>query len=94
MDKKNLIRTVLLAELLLLVPLAGMQISEDWNWSLSDFIIASVLLAGFGVGCNLVLSGLKNNRRRTIVGALLVLVMLVLWVEMAVGLFGSPIAGS
>src|SRR3989344_941519 len=47
--RKKIIRSILAAELVLLIPLAAMQFSDEWDWHLSDFIIVGILLAGVGV---------------------------------------------
>lgn len=79
---------------ILLLPLIGMQVSRDVNWSGFDFIIASVLLFGTGLAIETVLRKVKTTRYRIIVvGGLLFLLFLV-WAELAVGIFGTPFAGS
>ena len=42
-------RVALVTAAILLVPLVGMQISHDVDWSLADFVIAGVLLGGSGL---------------------------------------------
>lgn len=94
MKTKQIIRSVLAAELILLVPLIAMIFSDDAQWSVSDFIIVGVLLAGVGIGYQLIVTGIKNNSKQAALGIVLAALMILLWIEMAVGLFGSPIAGS
>ena len=94
MKKKNIIRNMLVAQLVLLVPLVAMQFSEEWDWKVGDFIIVGVLLAGVGFAYELILHGLKNNLRQALMGAGLAVVMVLIWVELAVGIFGTPFAGS
>lgn len=94
MKKQRIIRSILVAELLLLVPLIGMQFSDEWGWNLFDFIIASILLAGIGISFELMTSGIKSNPKLTVAGVILTLLMLLTWAELAVGLFGIPFAGS
>jgi mannose/fructose/N-acetylgalactosamine-specific phosphotransferase system component IIC len=94
MKKQSIIRSILAAELVLLVPLIAMQFSDEWDWKLSDFIIIGMLLAGVGFAYQLIVNGLKSNFRHVVMGFILAAVMILLWVELAVGIFGSPIAGS
>lgn len=95
LNRKYVIRSILLTELLLLVPLLGMLVSDDWNWSLSDFIIAGILLAGVRGGTLLFVAGLRAHKQHlTIIGAVTAFVLILLWIELAVGLFGSPLAGN
>ena len=79
---------------LLLIPLVAMQFSEEVNWNLFDFIIAGVLLTGTGLLIEYVSRRVSGLRRRKIIIAGIVLVFVLLWAEMAVGIFGSPIAGN
>lgn len=94
MSRQNIIRSVLTAELVLLVPLVAMWFTEEVDWGVADFIIASVLLAGIGVACQLIVTSVKNNTRQVAIGIALGAAMVLIWVELAVGLFGSPFAGS
>jgi hypothetical protein len=46
MQKKDFLIVALAPLPVLLIPLVGMMISEEWKWTLSDFVAAWVLLAG------------------------------------------------
>lgn len=79
--------------MLLLLPLIAMQFTDEVNWMLSDFVVAGVLLFGTGLACELVIRTVKKiNYRIAICVALLVLFLLV-WAELAVGIFGTPFSG-
>lgn len=94
MNKKSIIRSILAAELILLVPFIAMFFTEEVDWKLPDFIIIGVLLAGVGFGAELVINGIKNNSRQVVIGVILAATMILIWMELAVGIFGSPFAGS
>lgn len=94
LKKENIIRSVLAAELVLLIPLVAMQFSDEWDWGVADFIIVSILLAGVGFGFQLIVAGAKNNSRQVAIGIVLAAAMILTWMELAVGIFGSPLAGS
>jgi hypothetical protein len=94
MEKKNIIRSILVVELFLLVPLVGMQLGDEWNWGVADFIIGGILLAGVGVGAQMIITGMKTNPRRAVIGIVLAAAMVLVWAELAVGIFGTPFAGS
>jgi len=49
---------------LLLIPLIGMTISDDINWSPFDFIIMGFLLTLLGIGINFVINRIKNFKNR------------------------------
>jgi len=93
-ENKRLIGIVLTVAALLLLPLIAMQFTAEVNWTLSDFIIAGVLLLGTGLLCELVLRKVKKREYRIALCAGLLLALFLVWVELAVGLFGTPFAGS
>jgi hypothetical protein len=78
--------------LILLVPLAAMQFTDQVAWTLADFVAAGVLL--FGAGLAYVLLTRKAHGRRVAIAVAIALVLLVVWAELAVGVFGTPWAGS
>ncbi|MFD0976700.1 hypothetical protein [Salinimicrobium gaetbulicola] len=80
--------------LLLMVPLLAMQFTNEVNWTLSDFVIAGILLSVTGLAIELVLRNVKTTKNRLIFCGIVLLVFLVIWAELAVGIFGSPFAGS
>ena len=94
MKAQNIIRSVLAAELVLAVPLLAMMFSNEVNWGVADFITAGILLAGIGVAYQLIAYGVKNNSRQAAIGVVLAVAMVLAWVELAVGIFGTPFAGS
>lgn len=80
--------------LLLLIPLIAMQFSDEVNWTASDFLIMGGLLLGLGLLIDLILRKVKTkNARIYLVIGILVLFLLV-WAELAVGIFGTPFSGS
>jgi hypothetical protein len=80
--------------LLLLTPALAMQFTSEVDWSASDFIIMGVLLAVLGLGIEAVMRMLRDWPARLAASAAVVLVFLAVWVELAVGVFGTPFAGS
>lgn len=82
------------AGLLLLVPLVAMQFTNEVNWTFSDFTVAGVLL--FGTGGLIELAMRKINKVSTRVWVILgiLIVLFLVWAELAVGIFGTPFAGS
>ncbi len=93
-QNKRLTAIVASVILILLIPFTAMQFTEEVNWSLSDFIAAGVLLLGTGLLCELVLRLVKQTRYRIVLIAILLVVLALIWIELAVGLFGTPMTGS
>ena len=79
---------------LLLIPMATMLISDEINWSIFDFLVMGVLLFSFGISINLVLNNTKNSKIRITLFTFLILIFSLIWIELAVGIFESPFAGS
>lgn len=77
----------------MLVPFIAMQFTSEVNWELGDFVIAGVLLLVTGLMVELVLRKTSNKYRFPVLAAIVLLFLLV-WAELAVGIFGTPFAGS
>ena len=79
---------------MLLIPLIGMTITDEINWSQFDFIIMGSLLIFLSIGINFVSNRTKNLKNRVLYIGILVIIFMLIWAELAVGLFGTPFAGS
>jgi hypothetical protein len=93
-NNKRLAGIVLTVVLLLLIPLVAMQFTGEVNWTLSDFVVMGILLLGTGLMCELVLRKVKKPKYRIILCGVLLVVLVLIWIELAVGIFGTPFAGS
>lgn len=94
MKNKRLIGIVVAVGLLLLIPFMAMKFTGEVNWSPVDFITAGVLLLGTGLAIELVLRNVKKLRYRLAICAAILLGLFIVWAELAVGLIGTPFAGS
>lgn len=79
---------------LLLIPLVVMQFTDEGDWGVRDFIIMGVMLLGTGLLLELVLRKVKSLKNRILIGGAILLGFFLIWAELAVGIFGTPIAGS
>jgi len=84
----SIFRVVLGTAAILLVPLI-----LRWPWSVSDFVVMGVLIFGAGSALELVRTR-ANKKYRLAIAAAVIIAFLLIWMELAVGLFGSPFAGS
>jgi hypothetical protein len=84
---------VLIVAILLLIPLIAMQFTNEVNWNLLDFIVSGVLLLGTGLLCEFVLRKVKKIRLRIVICVALLIMLLLIWAELAVGIFGSLFSG-
>lgn len=78
---------------LLLIPLIAMHYSDEVHWTLIDFAIMGVLLLVAGMWTKKVVKRVKSFPRRATYIILIILLFLLVWAEMAVGIFGTPLAG-
>ena len=76
------------------MPLVAMRVSDEVNWGAEDFIVAAALLVGLGSAFELYIKKIPSRRSKYLYVALLLLGGVLLWAELAVGIFGSPIAGN
>jgi hypothetical protein len=93
-QNKRLIGIVLTVVLLLLIPLIAMQFTNEVDWGPFDFAIMGVLLLSTGLACEFVMRKVQSIERRLLICGAILLVFFLLWAELAVGIFGTPFAGS
>lgn len=93
-QNKRIIGMALTVAMILLIPIIAMQFTDEVNWNRSDFIAAGVLLLGTCLMCELVIRMVKNLKYRIALCGALVLILIMIWLEFAVGVFGTPFAGS
>lgn len=95
MTNQNFRLTLIIAAVaLLLIPYVAMKLTDDVKWSGFDFIVAGVLLFGTGLACEIVLRLVKKLEYRIAICAAILTGLLIVWAELAVGIFGTPLAGS
>ena len=78
---------------ILTIPLIVMQFNKDVRWTGLDFWVAGFLLSATVLGIDLILRKIPNKNARVFSLLLVVIALLLIWAELAVGIFGSPIAG-
>lgn len=93
-QNKRLAGIIFTAGLLLLVPFVAMQFTNEVKWTPFDFIVAGFLLFGAGLLLELIMRKAKSAKSRIVLCAVLFVVFFLIWAELAVGIFGTPFAGS
>jgi O-antigen/teichoic acid export membrane protein len=94
MKNKRIRIIILITIILLLIPLIAMQFTDEVHWTLYDFIIAGVLLLGTGCIIDFLIRKIKNVKYRIAIIIAVLIVVLLIWAELAVGIFGTPIQGN
>jgi hypothetical protein len=94
--KKNkvLIIIVCITCLVLLIPLIAMQFTDEVNWKAGDFIIAAILLIGTGLIIEFPVRKVKRKTYRLLIVLTVLIILLLIWAELAVGIFNTPLSGS
>lgn len=91
---KRLFIILSLTTSLLLVPYISMFFTNEVNWSRKDFILAGIILLSTGLTIELVIRKVNKKRNQLILLMCILALLLILWIELAVGVFGTPLAGS
>ena len=85
---------VLSIGVLLLIPLGFMLFTDQVQWSFLDFVIMAVLLGILGFMIELTLRYVNQPKMKIVLSLIIIAIVLLIWLELAVGIFGSPIAGN
>jgi hypothetical protein len=81
---RSVVGVALATALILLIPLLA-----NWPWTLSDFVIAGVVIFGTGLTYVLVARKAGNVAYRAAVGVALAAAFLLIWINLAVGIIGD-----
>jgi hypothetical protein len=80
---------------LLTLPYIAMKLGADGvDWKTLDFVIAGVLLFGAGIAIEVALRLITKWEYRIAACVAILIGLAVVWAELAVGIFGTPLAGS
>jgi len=94
MNPKRLLIILGVVVLLLSIPFIAMQFTTEVDWKLLDFVIMGVLLFSTGLVLDFVLRKAKSTSQRILLLAAVLIVFFLIWAELAVGILGTPFAGS
>ena len=94
MNSRSLKTILISVVFILLIPFISMQFSDEVNWGPLDFVVAGVLLLSTGLIFDLVIRKIKNRNYRITIIIVLLLALLLIWAELAVGVFGTPFGGN
>ena len=89
-----MIRILYIVGTILLIPFIAMQLTNEVNWSLFDFIIMGAMLTITGLLGEIIFKKVKKYKNRVALYVVVAIIFLLIWAELAVGIFGTPFAGS
>jgi len=84
---RDLLRVVVVTAAILMIPLVAMQFTNEVAWDLFDFAVAGTLIGVTGLLFVALLRAVSNPTYRTVGGAVLAGLFLLVWAELAVGIF-------
>jgi len=84
----------LVSLVLFVVWIAGRLNPTEVQWTGFDYLVAGLLLAGLGLSIEWTLRRCRQHKTRWWIIALILVIFALLWLELAVGIFGSPFAGT
>ena len=64
------------------------------NWDLFDFAAAAIIIGILVLAIRFITRSIKQTKTRWVLIGVTVVLVALLWAELAVGIFGSPLAGS
>lgn len=94
MQYKKSVLIWLIPLFILSIPLIAMSFTDEVNWTFMDFLLAGILLFGALGTLEVVRKKIKNGILRYILWAVILTALILIWVELAVGLFDSPFGGN
>lgn len=94
MKNKRLIIIVSIVVFLLLIPLIAMQFTDVVHWTLFDFMMAAVLLLGTGLAIDIISRKVKRIKYQIVLSLAILVMLFLIWAELAVGILGTPLAGN
>ena len=93
-QNKRLFGILLTVAFILSIPLVAMQFTNEVDWGLFDFVVMGILLTGTGLMVELVIRKIRKPENRFILIVVILALLFLIWAELAVGIFGTPFAGS
>ena len=66
----------------------------DLDWSGFDFLVMASLILSLSIFINLILYYLNSSRLKLLLVFIVAIIFLLIWAELAVGIFGTPLAGN
>ena len=81
MKNKSQKNILIVVAILLSIPLIAMQFTDEVSWTILDFVV-------------MVIRKVSKIKHRIAICITILVVFLLIWAELAVGIFGTPFAGS
>ena len=93
-QNKTIIRIAIVIAMILMIPFLAMRFTDEVNWKTGDFIVMGILLFCSGFAYQMFSIKIKSTKYRITFAVAIGALLLLIWAELAVGIFGTPFAGS
>ncbi|WP_298148089.1 hypothetical protein [Flavobacterium sp.] len=91
---KRAFSIIVLIVAFLCLPLILMQFTDEIYWTSADFLAMAGILLGFWLFLEILYRFVHKKAQRILVGFIVLIVFILIWAELAVGIFNSPFAGN
>jgi hypothetical protein len=78
--------------ILLFIPFIAMQFTAEVSWRIADFVVMGVLLLSTGLLSELAIRKVSKIKHRIVLYIVILVVFLIVWAELAVGVFSTTIS--
>ncbi len=89
MQKKNIIKALLISTSLLIIPFTASLFVDGWVWTAFDYIFAWVLLSLVSLAITFIVKSSKTTSYKVIASSIAILLFLLIWINAAVGIFSN-----
>ena len=93
MQRKNYIRVLLITLFLLVFFYLGNEFNNAVKWQLDDFLIAGGFILAVGLILEWAIEQFGGRYKRMLFTLSMLFLIFLLWAELGVGIFNTPIAG-
>ncbi|HRE73998.1 MAG TPA: hypothetical protein PK637_14715 [Flavobacteriales bacterium] len=87
MKSKRLFLILSVVAVLLAIPAIAMQFTDEVKWDAADFLLMGLLLLSTGILIEVLFRSVKKRNYRIIGSGIVLGVFLLVWAELAVGIF-------
>ena len=94
MSRKNLFKIIVVTGIVLFIPFIAMLFKDEVRWSTFDFVLMDLMIFSSVLLGVTFQKKIKNPKKRILVMIILLLLFLLIWAELAVGIFDTLFAGS
>ena len=94
MSRKNLFKIIVVTGIVLFIPFIAMLFTDEVRWSTFDFVLMGLMIFSSVLLGVTLQKKIKNPKKRILVIIILLLLFLLIWAELAVGIFDTLFAAS